>query len=313
MRSGTRWRVLLALLATIALVGAGCGNDDDESDAATTVDGEEHDGDGAAAELTTLNVTAAEEAGDGGTTYSFSVPGSVTAGATRLNLENTGVEPHHVQLFRVNSDASIEDVQGQLAKGDPAALLQVGAFEGGTGTVAPGGASSDADAIAELSEGQYVFMCFIENAEGIPHVAQGMFAPFEVGPAEEEAPAVPHADATIEGPDFAFGVPDSLSAGSNVEFVNRSDAQPHEVNVIRLAEGGSIDDVTAFFSGESGGGEGPPPFAPVGGVQAILPGRSQTMALDVDPGEYVLICAIPDPTDGVPHFKKGMVQHVTVS
>lgn len=57
---------------------------------------------------------------------------------------------------------------------------------------------------------------------------------------------------------------------------------------------------------------GPPPFTPVGGVQAILPGVSQTGTVNLDAGTYVLICFIPN-AEGVPHFALGMVRELTVN
>ena len=33
---------------------------------------------------------------------------------------------------------------------------------------------------------------------------------------------------------------------------------------------------------------------------------------DFPPGEYALICLLPDAKDGRPHFMHGMMQHLTV-
>lgn len=243
-------------------------------------------------------------------TYAFSAPEGLTAGAAQFNLVNNGEEPHHAQLVRVNDDATLEDVRAALQSDNPVpALLQVATFVGGTGVTDPMGGESSADAVVELTEGTYVLVCFIENARGVPHVAAGMFQPFEVGPAEDGEPQVPDADATVGGLDFAFDV-DSLPADGTVEFVNESDGQLHEMSVMRLNDGAAQEDVVAFFDGEAP--PGPPPFSSQGGVQAIMPGASQEADFDLGPGEYVLFCALPDPADGVPHYKKGMVTTVTV-
>jgi hypothetical protein len=54
-------------------------------------------------------------------------------------------------------------------------------------------------------------------------------------------------------------------------------------------------------------------MTPVGGTQAIFPGSSQLLQLDLEPGEYVVVCEVPSPGDGQPHHAKGMVRRVTVT
>jgi hypothetical protein len=36
------------------------------------------------------------------------------------------------------------------------------------------------------------------------------------------------------------------------------------------------------------------------------------MTIDLQPGEYVAICNIPDPSSGIPHSQLGMIQPFTV-
>ena len=317
--------VLVALLLAFTMLTAltACGDDDDAvpasgdgaestttaadstttSEATTTTEAE-------AAALQQVTVEANATTDGDMKTYSFSVPDGITAGATQFNLKNNDDEPHHVQLFKMNEDATMADVQAALQSADPVgAMLQIGLFEGGTGTTNPM-SESNVDAIVDLTEGNWLLMCFIEGADGLPHLAHGMLQPFEVGPASGDTAALPEADVTIDAVNFAYPDP-SLPARGTIEFVNTSQDQPHEMNVFKLAEGATQDDVTAFFDGDTP--PGPPPFTAEGGVQAILPGASQEAAIDLPPGDYVLICGIPDPTDGVPHYKKGMVTTVTIS
>jgi len=279
------------LLVPVSLVAAGCTSDSDDASTTTTEP---------AAAVGQLTVTASE--------YAFDLPPTAPVGATRLTLSNTGEEPHHAQVFKLNADATMDDVGAQLATGDPAALLEVGTFAGGTGTVNPG-ATSAADAVPVLEAGTYAFMCFVEDAEGVPHVAQGMLAPMEVT-ADPDATTSVETDGDIGLIDFGFRTTADVEGGT-YEIVNEGE-QPHELNIIRLADGATQDDVLAFFEGEP---EGPPNFEPVGGMQALLPGPGgrQALAMDLEAGSYVFICFIPDFSDGVPHFVKGMIQTVEVS
>lgn len=310
------WRRVLALAMAFALLTAfaACGDDDDEG-ATTTTTTETDDDDTTTTEaepaaVQEVSIEASSSVEGESKTYAFSAPEGLTAGAARFNLANAGDEPHHVQIVRLNEGVTLEDVQSALQSEDPeAALFQVVTPVGGTGVVGPGGESS-VDAVVDLAEGDHLLLCFISGESGAPHLAHGMMQPFHVGPAEDGAPEPPDADATVTGVDFAFQV-DTLPADGVVEFVNGSEGQLHEMNVFRLPEGASQEDVVAFFDGEAP--PGPPPFSAQGGIQAIAPGASQVAAAEqLEPGEYVLFCAIPDPSDGVPHYKKGMVTTVTV-
>jgi hypothetical protein len=294
-----------AVIVAAVMVLAACGDADSDDDAtATTV---EEMGEGA--QIPVVNITASGEEVDGAVVHHFSAPEGLTAGPVQVNLVNNDAEPHHAQLFKLNDGVTMDDLGAALQTGDLGAVLQIGVFTGGTATTDPM-AESTVDAIVELEAGQYVILCFIEDANGVPHLATGMVEPFTVAPSEGDVAALPTPDLVLQGLDFGYDQ-SALPAQGYVELTNVSDTQAHEVNVFQLAEGATLEDVAAFFGGE--GGEGPPPFSAKGGVQALMPGASQLMATDLDPGEYVILCGIPDPTDGVPHMAKGMVQIVTVS
>jgi hypothetical protein len=58
---------------------------------------------------------------------------------------------------------------------------------------------------------------------------------------------------------------------------------------------------------------GPPPFHFVGGVQGIMPGQRSWVTLDLEPGDYALICFIPSPAnEGRIHAELGMARPFTV-
>jgi len=315
-----RWRALLAMVLALGLVAAACGDDDDDEgatsgDTTETTEAEptdtSADDDGAeGASLRVLDVVATGEmAEDGSMTHRFEPLTGVTAGPAQLNLVNEGMEPHHVQLLKLNEGVTMDDVGAALATGNPGALLQIGSFAGGTGVVDPGSESS-ADALVDLEEGTYVMLCFIAGPDGVPHLAKGMVEAFEVGPAEGETGELPEPDVTVNMVDFGYDA-DELPAAGVVEVVNASEAQAHEMTLLHLAEGKTGQDVAAYFEG---GAQGPPPFSAIGGIQALMPGSSQLLAIeDADPGEYLMICEIPDPADGVPHSRKGMAMPATVS
>lgn len=297
----------MTLLVVIAGISA-CGDDDDSGDggASTT----SPDADSVSIPIVTVTATQSDN-DDGSTAYAFEIDAEIPAGPTQFNLRNDGDQPHHVQIFRLNDDATMDDFGESLASGDMGALLAIGAFVGGTGTADPGSESS-ADALIDLGEGNYVLLCFVEDANGVPHLALGMVQPFTAVPATSAVASMPEADVTVNLVDFGFGDdPTALPSSGVVEVVNDSDSQPHEMGVLRLSDEASVSDAAAFFGGEP---TGPPPFASVGGMQALMPKGSQFLVLeDLAPGDYALVCLIPDPTDGVPHIAKGMAAPAAVS
>lgn len=314
-----RWRAVVGVLLGMSLLVTACGDDDDVTEEGTAsstetsveeteepADSEDAEAEGASIRVLDV-VTTGEEGEDGTMTHRFEPLEDVTAGPAQLNLVNEGMEPHHVQLLKLNEGVTMDDVGAALATGNPGALLEIGSFAGGTGVVDPGSESS-ADALVDLEEGTYVMVCFIEGPDGVPHLAKGMVEAFEVGPADADA-ELPDADVTVNMVDFGYDANELPSSGV-VELVNTSDAQAHEMTLLRLAEGKSAQDVGAFFEGAA---PGPPPFSAVGGIQALMPGASQLLVMeDAEPGEYLMICQIPDPADGVPHAAKGMALPATV-
>jgi hypothetical protein len=222
------------------------------------------------------------------------------------------MELHHAQLFKLHPGMTMEDVGAALASADPTALFGVGVPDGGTGAVDPG-STSTADAVVELSEGIYAFLCFIEDSNGVPHLAQGMVASFDVTSAQQQR-ALPASDLDVELLDYSFEVVDDLAAGSTLNVVNSSEVEPHELNLLALAPGADMNDVFELLASEEPP-DGPLPFTFVGGVNAIAPGASQLLVLDLDPGCFVLACFIPsfDPAnEGRIHAELGMVRQINV-
>jgi hypothetical protein len=109
--------------------------------------------------------------------------------------------------------------------------------------------------------------------------------------------------------DFMFDLPDSLPAGKMVIKVTNEGPEPHEFNIMRLEDGKTKEDVLQFL----GGAGGPPPFAPIGGMNGLDVGLSGYAELDLAPGNYVAICNIPSPKgNGAPHFMLGMIKEFTI-
>lgn len=257
------------------------------------------------------------------TDFAFEISGPVSAGPTLVTMVNDGAEPHHAQLMQLNDGMTFDDVGAALGGQDPNAIFGIGRFVGGPSAAGPG---SQSQVILDLQPGVYVALCFIASPDGVPHLAKGMVQSFEVTASDAPA-AAPEADATVVMLDFAFDMPDQVSAGPQIWEVVNEGPQPHEIGLLRLAPGVTPDQALGMFGGspaspaaghdEHGAASpeaagDPPPFTAVGGMQGMATGLRGWVILNLEPGTYVAVCFIPDPATGQTHVALGMAAAFTV-
>jgi hypothetical protein len=117
-------------------------------------------------------------------------------------------------------------------------------------------------------------------------------------------------DITIRTRDYVFyETPDTLLAGAtHIRLVNDG-PDLHHVQLVRLEEGKTVADLMQAM--KAGPGPMPAWAVDVGGPNTPVPGESSAAMLDLETGNYALICFIPA-KDGVPHVMKGMIRPLTV-
>jgi uncharacterized cupredoxin-like copper-binding protein len=184
--------------------------------------------------------------------------------------------------------------------------MAVSKLMGGVGAIAPNGS---AQAVLNLTAGEYVIICFIPSADNVPHLAKGMIKPLTVQEAAASTAKEPTAELTVSMKDFLFDFPESLPPGPRIIKVVNNGPEPHEFNLLRLEEGKTVEDVKQFLAAPNG----PPPFLPIGGMNGLDVGASGYVEIDFEPGTYAAICNIPSPkAEGHPHFTLGMIKEFTV-
>ena len=241
------------------------------------------------------------------TDYAFAGPDTLPAGWNRITLQNEGGELHHGQLLRLPADRTLDDLIAAMQE-DPTHPPHWLAYEGGPGVYIPGESGA---ALIELEAGNYVLICVLPDAQGVPHAAHGMMKPLTVTggdyPADEEPVA---ADVTMQLVDYSFTLSKEITAGSNTVRVENDGSEPHEVAVVKLAPGATAQEFVAAFAPNAP--PGPPPGQPIGGLQVIDPGDAGYFTAEFESGAtYALICFHPN-EEGVPHLALGMVQEFTV-
>jgi hypothetical protein len=237
--------------------------------------------------------------------FAFQAPDQIPAGLVTFRLENRGQALHHLQLLRLDGGKTLQDLLAALQAGGPppAWMHEVG----GPNAPDPG---SDANATVLLQPGTYAMVCFVDIPDHVPHVMKGMAKQFTVTPAlQPAAMTAPAGDVTLTLNDYSFTPSRQLTAGTHTLRVENAASQPHEVELIRLAPGKTVNDLMAWMQSM----QGPPPASAIGGIAAMQHGEVQSFTAEFTPGSYVLICFVPDARDGKPHFMHGMVQTITVS
>ena len=236
--------------------------------------------------------------------FSFDAPDSITAGWTTFHLVNDGPSLHHVQLVRLDSGKTAQDLATAMKNPGPPPSWAL--FVGGPNAPDPGG---QVDATLNLSAGNYVMLCLVDVPGGVPHFTKGMVRPIKVTAATGSTGTEPTSDVTVSLADYKFSVQGTLNAGKHTVKVVNNGPQPHEIEVVRLAPGKTIDDLNAWMKNP----QGPPPANALGGVDAILPTMTAYFTADFTPGNYALLCFIPDAKDGKPHLEHGMIKQFKIS
>ena len=123
------------------------------------------------------------------------------------------------------------------------------------------------------------------------------------GTAEE----LPDTQGTVYAADFAIGALLELTAGTNRVTLDNRGRQTHEIDLVELGDGKTIQDAIAWAATFAG----PPPIRFLGGP-AVRDGRSAVGTFELRPGvRYAFVCIVPDSLgDFLPHLVKGMASPV---
>lgn len=244
--------------------------------------------------------------------YSFTAPDTVPAGWTHLRLINAGPSLHHAQLVKINDGKTFDTLMMALraprpANAPPPAPPPWLKDIGSPNSPAPGDTS---DVITNLEAGHYALLCFIPDSAGVPHVALGMSRALEVRETTGPTAAEPTADVEIKLTDYAFTESGPITAGHRTIRITNDGPQPHEIFMARLDSGVTVEHLVTWIAA---GMHGRPPATPVGGTAGISNGGHAYVVTDLTPGNYALLCFLPDAKDGREHIAHGMMKQITVN
>jgi hypothetical protein len=141
------------------------------------------------------------------------------------------------------------------------------------------------------------------------HVTKGMIRPLRVTASRATAPTELRPDVVMTLDDYSFTFSKPLTAGRHVIRIDNRGAQSHEAVIARLLPGRTIANAVRWMNT---GQSGPAPAVAIGGASGLANGRHMYIAVDLEPGRYVLLCFIPDVKDGRPHSDHGMIKEIVV-
>lgn len=240
------------------------------------------------------------------TDFAFSGPDSIAPGLTTIRLVNQGAQDHHFILGRLDDGKTMAEL-GAFMQEHPGAEPPFLKWHGAANAIA--GGATELGATIDLPAGDYVAICFLPDpTDGKDHASKGMVRTLRVGGASHSA-AAPASEAEIRLRDFSFELP-AITAGRHTFHVINDGPQTHEMQVIRLNDGATAQD---YMAAMAPGAKGPPPGVMVGGPGAFSAGLGGYWTMDFTPGNYLLVCFVPDPGSGAPHVMKGMSRELTVA
>lgn len=240
----------------------------------------------------------------------YEAPAEAQAGWTTISLANQSNGMRQASLLRFADGKTMDDLMALMQSGDVAGFPEWLIPVGGPVGVLPG---MHGAVTLNLTAGDYIMLDAAPDAEGVPGFAKGYLAPLHVT-ASAAATAEPVADLTLTLADYAFVFEETaMSAGRHtIRLENNGPQEPHEIAIVKLAEGATLQDFMAAMSGE--GPAGPPPGMPIGGSGPIAIGEAAYVDVELEAGAtYGLVCFLPSAHNhGQPHFMLGMMREFMV-
>jgi uncharacterized cupredoxin-like copper-binding protein len=240
--------------------------------------------------------------------FRFEAPTSVPAGTITFALTNAGKEVHHLWVVRLTGGKTPADFDAAMKAWGSALKMPKWAIDvGGPSNV---GAGATASGTMTLEPGTYMLVCWVPSPDGMLHVMKGMVKPLTVTKSGATPAAEPAADLTMTLDDYSFAVTPPITAGRHtIRIVNRA-AQSHEAVIVRLLPGKTMAQAVTWLNE---GQVGPAPVQLLGGASGLAQGRQMFITADFPPGQYALLCYMPDAKDGKAHSVHGMLKEFTVS
>jgi len=236
----------------------------------------------------------------------YELPDSVLAGMVHIVFENRGSTIHEAMFIRLPDNMTGEDYLEAVSNG---ADFPEGAIDyAGPGLTSPG---EKVETWLSLDPGNYILACWFTG-----HLTSMPVHTLTVHKRESSGITPPKEDAILRLIDFRFELEGQLRKGAQVLRVETIGPSMHEVDIFRLKDGRTLDDLREWQKKEK---KGPAPAVAVGGVLDNHDIRRVVwIRTNFHPGQYVLWCNMPmvannpGPGDDVTHADAGMFKEFVI-
>ena len=234
---------------------------------------------------------------DGG----FEAPDRLAAGLRHIVFENRGTEIHEGMLVKLPNGMSADDYVTAVKKGT---LFPEGALDySGLGLTSPG---VTAEMWSRVDPGQYVIICWNKDHDKTTPVHS--FNVEEIGAADERPPKE---DVVLKLFDYRFELDRPLRKGVQVIRVETPGPTMHEVDIFRLHEGSTVEDLKRWRKEHE---DSPSPAEALGGaLDSHDIKRVVWLRKEFTPGRYVLHCEMPVTNTKLTHADVGMVREIEIN
>ena len=137
----------------------------------------------------------------------------------------------------------------------------------------------------------------------------GLFLTSSASLAAKTESGTPPRVASFASSDHGFEGPEVLTAGLTTFQLHNRGAAPHQLQLLQLIQDRTLEELASYL--EVSHGEVPAWAKYRGGPNGVSPGETADATLYLEPGTYVLTCAIPSKARGS-HAMRGMLKTLHV-
>jgi len=234
------------------------------------------------------------------TDVGFEAPEKLAAGLRHIVFENRGSEIHEGMLVKLPKRMSADDYVADVKNGS---LFPEGALDySGMGLTSPG---LTAEMWLKVDPGNYIIICWNKGHDKTTPVHS--FTVEEIGAADDRPPKE---DVVLKLFDYRFELDRALRKGTQVIRVETPGPNMHEVDIYRLHEGKTVEDLKRWRKQHE---EGPSPAEALGGALDSHDIKRVVWLRKVfAPGRYALHCEMPITNTKLTHADVGMVQGIEI-
>ncbi len=241
------------------------------------------------------------------------MPESIEAGRYLVTIHGEPTDEDYAfgpMFLQIPEGMTFDDLMAQASEDSdgPPAFYYESLVAGGPSILASTGETS-AVGIVDLPSGEWIVAGSSLSHPPIPFTVTGELP--------DDLP-VPESNATFTLGEMVIALTEGeLVAGENLVKVENAGVQPHFVEVSKVPDGTTLENIEATIAGFMGGTPEAEPIAETdfAGFATTVDqagGTTIWVTMDLEAGTYAALCFFPDRETGMPHAAMGMYTVFTV-